>query len=146
MAAKHVLPLIGAIFLMTHTVVVNAQTAPSGPSATDAIRYAVSFPAPQTHYVEVSAAVPTSGRPQVDLMMAVWTPGSYLVREFSRHVENVTAVDAGGRALAIEKTEKNHWRVTTGAAPSASVRKVGAPFSRAKPDSIQLVRTDISRP
>ncbi len=106
---------------MTHTVVVNAQTPASGSSGTDAIRYAVSFPAPQTHYVEVSAAVPTSGRPQVDLMMAVWTPGSYLVREFSRHVENVTAVDAGGRALAVEKSDKNRWKVTTGGAPTVNV-------------------------
>ena len=46
------------------------------------IRYTVSFPAPHTHYLEVSAVVPTGRQPQVELMMAVWTPGSYLVSEF----------------------------------------------------------------
>ena len=56
-------------------------------AAPDPIRYTLSFPAPQTHYVEVEATVPTGGRPQIELEMAVWTPGSYLVREFSRHVE-----------------------------------------------------------
>ena len=59
------------------------------------IRYTLRFPAPHTHYVEVEAVYPTGGRPQVDLFMAVWTPGSYLVREYERHVENVTARGAG---------------------------------------------------
>ena len=39
------------------------------------IRYTLSFPNPHTHYVEVRAEVPTSGRDEVELMMAVWTPG-----------------------------------------------------------------------
>ena len=57
----------------------------------DPIRYTLRFPAPQTHYVEVEATYPTSRRPVVELMMAVWTPGSYLVREYSRHVEDVSS-------------------------------------------------------
>jgi predicted metalloprotease with PDZ domain len=61
--------------------------------------------------VEVAVTVPTGGRPQVDLMMAVWTPGSYLVREFSRHVERVTATASDGRALAVSKTRKNRWAI-----------------------------------
>ena len=34
----------------------------------------VELPAPHTNYMEVTAVVPTGGRPAVDLMMAVWTP------------------------------------------------------------------------
>jgi predicted metalloprotease with PDZ domain len=79
----------------------------------DLIRYTLSFPAPHTHYVHVRAEVPTSGRDSVELSMAVWTPGSYLVREFSRHVEAVTAEGADGTALGVEKTAKNRWRITT---------------------------------
>ena len=45
------------------------------------VRYTVSFPAPHTHYIDVEASYPTEGRPNIELMMAVWTPGSYLVRE-----------------------------------------------------------------
>lgn len=77
------------------------------------IRYTISFPAPRTHYIDVVALVPTAGKAQVDLMMAVWTPGSYLVREFARHVEAVRAFGAGDAALPIVKTQKNRWRVTT---------------------------------
>jgi len=79
------------------------------------IRYTLRFTAPQTNYIEVEAVIPTGGRPSVDLFMAVWTPGSYLVREYERHVEAVTA-SAGGRALDVQKPVKNRWRVTTGGA------------------------------
>jgi predicted metalloprotease with PDZ domain len=107
--------LLLAVFVM-QIPLSAAQTAP------EAIRYTVSFPAPQTNYFEVSAAVPTDGRPEVELMMAVWTPGSYLIREYSRNVESVTATGQGGRALAVEKSDKNRWRVATGGAPSVTVK------------------------
>jgi predicted metalloprotease with PDZ domain len=84
------------------------------------IRYTVRFPAPQTHYVEVEASVPAAGQAQIELMMAVWTPGSYLVREYERNVERVTA-SAGGRTLAVEKTAKNRWRVATLGSPRVTV-------------------------
>jgi predicted metalloprotease with PDZ domain len=80
------------------------------------IHYTVSFPAAHTHYVDVEATIPTDGQREIDLMMPVWTPGSYLVREYSRNVESLTASDAGGVARRIEKTRKNRWKVTVGAA------------------------------
>jgi predicted metalloprotease with PDZ domain len=87
----------------------------------DPIRYTLTFPAPQTHYVHVRADVPASGRDSVELSMAVWTPGSYLVREFSRHVEAVTAEAPNGAALQVEKVAKNRWRVATGGAARVAV-------------------------
>jgi predicted metalloprotease with PDZ domain len=78
------------------------------------IRYTLSFIAPHTHYVEVRAEIPAGGRREVELMMAVWTPGSYLIREYERHVESVAATGAGGAALAVSKTAKNRWTVEIG--------------------------------
>jgi predicted metalloprotease with PDZ domain len=105
-----------ALFLMTQAAAAHAQTAP------EPIRYALSFPAPQTHYVEVTATVPTGRRADVDLMMAVWTPGSYLLREYERNVEAVTALGADGRVLDVDKSKKNHWRVTTGGSPTVTLK------------------------
>lgn len=85
------------------------------------IRYTLRFPAPHTHYVEVEAVYPTGGRPEVDLFMAVWTPGSYLVREYERHVESVTAKGPDGQTRAVQKTRKNRWRVSSGGAPTVTV-------------------------
>ena len=122
MAAMLRLVRIAVLLLMTQTTPAAAQTtAPASPGAGQPIRYTVSFSAPHTHYLEVSAAVPTSGRREVELMMAVWTPGSYLVREFSRHVEGVTARGADGRPVAVEKSDKNRWRVATGGAATVTV-------------------------
>ena len=115
MAAQHSRLLV-ALFLMTLPADARAQTAP------EPIRYTLSFPAPQTHYVEVTAAVPTGRRADVDLMMAVWTPGSYLVREYARNVEAVTAAGPDGRALDVDKSKKNHWRIATGGAPTVTVK------------------------
>ena len=86
------------------------------------IRYTVSFPAPHTHYVEIEASYPTEGRPSIELMMAVWTPGSYLIREYERHVEALTAADPARAPLAVEKTRKNRWRVATNGAGTVWVR------------------------
>jgi predicted metalloprotease with PDZ domain len=44
------------------------------------------------------------------LFMPVWTPGSYLVREYARHLEGVHAF-ADGRPCTVVKIRKNAWRV-----------------------------------
>ncbi len=89
--------------------------------ASEPIRYTLRFPAPHTHYVEVEAAMPTAGRAEVEVYMATWTPGSYLIREYERHVEAVIA-SAGTRALAVAKSAKNRWKITTGGAASVTLR------------------------
>ncbi len=88
--------------------------------STEPITYTLRFPAPETHYVEVEASVP-AGQPSIELMMAVWTPGSYLVREYERHVERVAAKGPDGAALVVTKTQKNRWRVEAKGAPRVTV-------------------------
>ncbi|MEQ1897332.1 MAG: PDZ domain-containing protein [Vicinamibacterales bacterium] len=85
------------------------------------LRYSLGFPAPYTHYIEVSASIPTGGAASVELMMAVWTPGSYLVREYARHVEALVARTPTGAGLAVEKSAKNRWRVQTGGAATVNL-------------------------
>ena len=116
MAHRLISTLFAAALLMTHADSATAQT-PAEP-----IRYTVGFPAPQTHYMEVTATVPTERRADVELMMAVWTPGSYLVREYERNVEGVSASAPDGRALAVLKSDKNRWRVTTGGSSTVTVK------------------------
>ena len=98
-------------------------TGPTTPVAQslDPISYTVRFPAPATHYAEVEAVVPVDGQPTVELMMAAWTPGSYLIREYARHVEAVTAATPAGQALAVVKPSKNRWRIDTGGADRIAV-------------------------
>jgi predicted metalloprotease with PDZ domain len=112
--AQSLKPILAALIVMW-AAQASAQTL-------QPIRYTLSFPAPHTHYLEVEASYPTDGRTSIDLMMAVWTPGSYLIREYERHVEALTAADAARVPLAVEKTRKNRWRITTNGATAVWVR------------------------
>ena len=48
----------------------------------------------------------------LELFLPVWTPGSYLLREYSRHVSRFSAHDrATGAALETTKTRKNRWSI-----------------------------------
>ena len=78
--------------------------------AASTLRYTLAMPAPQTHYFEVDMSLGGFGKQYTDLKMPVWAPGSYLVREFARHVEGFQA-KAGGQNLRTEKINKNTWRV-----------------------------------
>lgn len=88
----------------------------------NAVRYTISFPAPQTHYMEIEASYPTGGEKTLEVMMPVWAPGSYLVREYARNVEGVAATNEQGEALRVTKSRKNRWRITTGGAPRVTFR------------------------
>jgi predicted metalloprotease with PDZ domain len=115
MARTTFFALAGALLLTMLT------TSSLGAQAPEPIRYTLRFPAAQTHYVDVEAVYPTGRQPSIEVYMAVWTPGSYLVREYQRHVEAVTA-SADGKTLAVQKSRKNRWRITTGGAPSVTLR------------------------
>jgi predicted metalloprotease with PDZ domain len=86
------------------------------------VRYILRFPEPSTHYAEVEGVFPVEGKTEANLSMAVWTPGSYLVRDYSRHVEAVCAEGLDGVALPVEKVSKNRWRVATDGALAVRVR------------------------
>lgn len=76
----------------------------------EAVTYRVSFPDARNHYLDVQMVLPTGGRPEVEVFLPVWTPGSYMVREYSRHLEGLQA-RAGEKVLRFEKTSKNRWRI-----------------------------------
>jgi predicted metalloprotease with PDZ domain len=114
MTRRILLLLAGVCTVVTSGAAVRAQ-------AIDPIRYTLRFPAPQTQYLEVEASIPTAGRAEVEVYMATWTPGSYLIREYERNVEAVTAT-AGTRAVAVAKSTKNRWKIATGGSPSVTLR------------------------
>jgi predicted metalloprotease with PDZ domain len=88
------------------------QTRPSNASRTNLeIRYQVAMPNPQTHLFEVTLQVKGWATAVLDLKLPVWTPGSYLVREYAKHLQNFSAT--GQKALAWRKISKNHWQVDT---------------------------------
>ncbi|MEO7659940.1 MAG: PDZ domain-containing protein [Pyrinomonadaceae bacterium] len=81
-------------------------------SVSPEIAYTVSMSKPWTHLLEVEMRVNWKQMPDnVELKMPVWTPGSYLVREFARHVQGFGVTDAAGNKLNWQKINKNTWRI-----------------------------------
>ncbi|MCF7808178.1 MAG: PDZ domain-containing protein [Candidatus Marinimicrobia bacterium] len=74
------------------------------------IHYKLSMPEPHTHLFEVEMRLDGARGKEV-VALPVWTPGSYLIREYAQHVQDVTAIAADGSIIDIEKLDKNHWQV-----------------------------------
>ena len=112
--------LLTAVLLLCAllSLAANSRAQTAAPMSSD-IAYTVAMSKPHTHLLEVEIRIKVAANLQVpsetDLVMPVWTPGSYLVREFERHVQDFAA-DVDGRALDWTKTDKNTWRVKTGGA------------------------------
>ena len=96
-----------------------AASATATPPAA-AVAFTVSLPAPHTHLLEVEMRVHGGGGgEQTDLVLPVWTPGDYKIRDFARNVQAFAAFDAAGRPLSWRKADKTTWRVRTGGARRA---------------------------
>mgnify|MGYP000518788105 CR=1 FL=1 len=94
------LGLLGLLFLGFHL-----SAAP--------IKHRIQMPFPQSHYFDVTTTLDVSLEKGkfIDLKMAAWTPGSYLIREFAKNVEQISAL-SGNANLPISKISKNTWRVS----------------------------------
>ncbi|RKG31095.1 M61 family metallopeptidase [Acinetobacter tianfuensis] len=73
------------------------------------LHYQIEFDDYRQHLLHVT--VRFLADPTQVLSLPTWIPGSYLIREFSKHIESVRAYDEEGRLLQIQKFEKNKWRL-----------------------------------
>jgi predicted metalloprotease with PDZ domain len=99
----------------------SAELAASARS-TVGLHYTVAMPQPTSHLFEVTLTIAHWAETTLDLKMPVWTPGSYLVREYARHVQRFSAIDDQGQALPWQKQGKNHWQVQTPNRSSLTIR------------------------
>jgi len=106
--------LAAVVLLLLASALTQAQVTGTASQPLD-ISFTVGMSRPHTHMLEVDIEIKRSadGPAEESLMMPVWTPGSYLVREFERHVQDFAATNGAGQQLKWEKTNKNTWRVKT---------------------------------
>ena len=77
--------------LLLLPITVSSQARPAHQDGGQKISFTVSMSRPQTHLLEVEIRIDrglAAWPPQATLVMPVWTPGSYLIREFERHVQD----------------------------------------------------------
>ncbi|HEY2187124.1 MAG TPA: peptidase M61, partial [Caldimonas sp.] len=84
------------------------------------IRYAIDVAATHRHTFSVELRIDQPAAEQ-RLSLPVWIPGSYLVREFARHLSALTA-EQGGMAVPVRQLDKATWSIGCAAGAPLAVR------------------------
>ena len=75
------------------------------------LRYTIAVASPQAHLFQITLRLPHALANQgAQLALPAWVPGSYLIRDFARHVISIQAT-VGDRAIAIDKIDKHTWQL-----------------------------------
>ncbi|MCU0941498.1 MAG: peptidase M61 [Hydrogenophaga sp.] len=89
-------------------------------TASSPIRYRVEVLDAHAHLFAVTLTVARPARAQ-KLVLPVWIPGSYLVREFSQHLQRLQAWQAG-QPVALQQLDKHRWQADCEANAELEVR------------------------
>src|SRR5687767_9583258 len=84
---------------------------PAVAAAQAAVRYHLSFPAPEHHYAEVEVTFPELPAGVLEVRMSRSSPGRYALHEFAKNVFDVRAFDGAGRPLAPARPNPYQWDI-----------------------------------
>lgn len=84
------------------------------------LHYRVRFADLSRHLIEIDCRIENPAREQ-RVSLPSWIPGSYLLREFARHVVAISATDRTGSPVQIEKVDHSSW-CCRGAVDALTVR------------------------
>jgi predicted metalloprotease with PDZ domain len=79
-----------------------------------AVHYDISIKDAHAHLWQVTLTIPKPAKNQT-VSLPVWIPGSYMVREFSKHLQNLQARQ-NGQAVAVNQLDKCTWQLVNSAA------------------------------
>lgn len=77
--------------------------------APSTVHYAIAPADPAAHLFYVTVTVDAPDPTGQRFMLPAWNPGSYMVREFARHIVRLSAM-AGERKLRVSKIDKHTWQ------------------------------------
>ena len=80
---------------------------------TPGIRYTVQASAVDAHLFDISLHIAQPAAQQL-LSLPVWIPGSYLVREFAKNLQGLSATQNGQR-IPVSQLSKNQWKIACNA-------------------------------
>ena len=70
------------------------------------LRYDLSVRSRSQHLFAVTLTIPACDTDVLTLSLPAWIPGSYMVRDFARHIITLTATVNAGNVLPVTKTDK----------------------------------------
>jgi len=80
------------------------------------IRYSIVPARPEAHLYRVTCTVAEPDPAGQEFALPAWTPGSYMIREFARHIVSIRA-ECRGRPVRLDKLDKHTWRAQPAAGP-----------------------------
>lgn len=92
----------------------NAQQARAA-----SIVYVLRMHEPSSHLFEVTITAQGLGTDPLEFQMPAWSPGRYVIYDFARNVQDVSAADGSGKPLSVTKSDKQTWKV--GGSPTGDV-------------------------
>lgn len=78
------------------------------------LSYLLEMEHPETHFFKVTMNVEDYSEETMSVTMPAWTPGSYEILDFSRHVRKIKVVNSAGENLDISKKDKSTWKIANG--------------------------------
>lgn len=100
-----------------HSSLAVADSAPRNASGVEPF-YRIGFSGYHSRYLDVTLRLPPSDA-GYRLSLPAWIPGSYLVRDFARHLVGKHAEDARGRPVAITPVDQQTWDLAASDQPVA---------------------------
>ena len=72
------------------------------------LHYEISIKSPHKHLFSVKLTLKEPNPLGQAFKLPNWIPGSYLIRDFSKHIVSIHA-ESGGKDVPLRKTDKNNW-------------------------------------
>jgi len=73
------------------------------------VSYAIRPAQPGAHLFHVTVTVEAPDPEGQRFMLPAWIPGSYMIREFARHIVRISAL-SGENKVVLQKVDKHTWR------------------------------------
>ena len=78
------------------------------------LSYLLEMENPESHFFKVTMNVEDYSEESMSVTMPAWTPGSYEILDFSRHVRKIKAVNSAGESIELSKKDKSTWKLANG--------------------------------
>ncbi len=81
------------------------------------VHYSITPARPEAHVFTISLQIQRPDPAGQVLRMPAWIPGSYMIRDFAKHVVRIAAHDVEGQPVVLSKRDKSSWQLPENCPP-----------------------------
>lgn len=75
------------------------------------LAYKLSATNTKEHFFDISIQISNNRQSTLDVAIPAWSPGRYVIHNFTRNIQDVVATTANDQSLTIDKLDKQTWRI-----------------------------------